>query len=227
MNHPRRSSAFAVIFDFDGIIIDSETPEYEAHRSIFEECGVPLSIDEWCDQVGIWTSNSAWWFDRLRERAAEAPDHSTFEANKRRRFRELVKMEPLPGILRLIDDLSTGGVRLAIASSAPDRWVRRAIGELGLLSTFHTIVTGNEVERVKPAPDVYLEAARRLMLAPHRAVAVEDSSPGLAAARAAGMRTVVIPHRLTERQDLSRADLRARDARELTVETLRALIDRA
>lgn len=226
MRHPRRTSAFAVVFDFDGIIIDSETPEYESHRLVFEACGIPLPVDEWYGQVGMWTANSTWWFDRLRERAAEPPDHATFEASKRQRFRELVKMEPLPGISRLIDELAAAGVRLAIASSAPDRWVRRAVGELGLLSHFHTIVTDSEVDRVKPSPDVYLEAARRLMLPPHRAVAIEDSCPGLAAARAAGMRTVVIPHSLTERQDLSGADFRVNDASELTVEILRALVDR-
>lgn len=228
MSHPLYPSAkaFAVIFDFDGVIIDSETPEYESHRSIFEECGVVLNVDEWCGQVGLWTSNSAWWFDQLRGRAAEPPDHATFEARKRRRFLELVRMEPLPGIERLIEGLSAARVRLAIASSAPDRWVRRAIGELGLLSQFDTIVTGNEVDRVKPEPDVYLEAARRLMLPPGRAIAIEDSAPGLAAARAAGMRTVVIPHHLTERQDLTGADLRVQDASELTVERLRALVDR-
>ena len=228
MSHPLYPSAkpFAVIFDFDGIIIDSETPEYESHRSIFEECGAALSVDEWCGQVGMWTANSAWWFERLRERAAEPPDHATFEASKQQRFRALVKMEPLPGIERLLEQLSGARVRLAIASSAPDRWVRRAVRELGLHAHFDTIVTGNEVDRVKPEPDVYLEAARRLMVPPRRAVAIEDSAPGLAAARAAGMRSVVIPHHLTERQDLSGADLRAQDASELTVEALRALVDR-
>ena len=216
--------SLAVIFDFDGVILDSETPEYEAHRSIFEEHGLDLTIEEWCERVGLWPSDSAGWFDRLSARSGRPPDRAAFLADTSRRFNELVRMVPMPGVRNLLDELSGAGVPLAIASAAPDRWVGRAIDAIGIRSYFQAIVTGNEVSRVKPAPDVYLEAARRLDVRPHRAIAVEDSSPGLAAAKAAGMRTIVIPHPLTERHDLSAADLRVRHAGQVTLEVLHALV---
>ena len=95
-----------------------------------------------------------------------------------------------------------------------------AVERLGIRPLFDAVVTGDEVARRKPAPDVYLEAARRLGADPARSVAIEDSAPGIAAARAAGMKAVAIPHWLTERHDLTDADLTVAHAGELTLERL-------
>jgi HAD superfamily hydrolase (TIGR01509 family) len=215
----------AVVFDFDGIVLDSETPEFEAHRQIFERCGVELTAEEWCGQIGLWSEGSGdAWFARLRERAgAAAPDRAAFNAEKRRLFDALVPLEPMRGIRTLLDALTEVGVPAALATSSPAGWVLTALDRLDLGGRFRAVVTGTDVARRKPAPDVYLEAARRLGAAPAAAVAIEDSGPGLAAARAAGMRTVVIPHRLTAGHDLAGADLRIAHAGELTVERLDAL----
>ena len=113
----------------------------------------------------------------------------------------------------------------AIASSAPARWVIGAVERLGIGPLFGAIVTGDQVAHRKPAPDVYLEAALRLGVEPRWCVAVEDSSPGIAAARAAGMKAIAIPHWLTERHDLSAADLTVAHAGELTVDRLATLFD--
>jgi beta-phosphoglucomutase-like phosphatase (HAD superfamily) len=104
--------------------------------------------------------------------------------------------------------------------------VERGAGSLGIRPFFRAIVSGEDVRRRKPAPDVYLEAARRLGVDPTRTVAVEDSGPGIAAARAAGMRVVAIPHWLTAKHDLSGADLRVSHAGELTMARLEALLPR-
>ena len=114
---------------------------------------------------------------------------------------------------------------IAIASSSPARWVVPAAERIGVRSLFGAIVTGDEVALRKPAPDVYLEAARRLGVDPARSIAIEDSAPGLAAARAAGMKTVAIPHWLTERHDLSGADLIVAHAGELTLARLATLFE--
>jgi beta-phosphoglucomutase-like phosphatase (HAD superfamily) len=100
----------------------------------------------------------------------------------------------------------------------------RATERLGLRALFGAIVTGDEVARRKPAPDLYLEAARRLGADPARSIAIEDSGPGVAAARAAGMKTIAIPHWLTERHDLAAADLRVAHAGELTLSRLMELL---
>jgi len=215
----------AVVFDFDGIVLDSETSEFESHRRIYERCGVALTTDEWCDQIGLWAEgHDERWFLQLRERSAHAPDRAEYHAEKRRIFDEVVPGAPMRGIRELLTELAAAGVPSAIASTSPSSWVVPEAERIGVRSLFGAIVSGDQVARRKPAPDVYLEAARRLGVDPARSIAIEDSGPGIAAARAAGMKTVAIPHPLTERHDLSGADLRVAHAGELTLARLALLL---
>ena len=217
---------FAVIFDFDGTILDSETPEFESHRRFFAEHGVLLTEYEWCTTVGIAQPAEHWW-RWLCARAAAPPTFDVFRQTTLRYFREHVRMEPMPGIAALVGALVAAGVPRAIASAASDRWVRGAIADLGLEPSFDAIVTADDVRRGKPAPDVYLEAARQLDIAPGQCVAVEDSGPGVAAACAAGMRVVAIPHAVNRTHDFSGAHFHASTAAELTLETIRRLVTSA
>jgi HAD superfamily hydrolase (TIGR01509 family) len=223
LSDPRPAPPFAAIFDFDGVILDSETPEYESYRLTFASYGAVLAFEEWTGSVGIWRPGID-WYERLCERADPFPDRGTFDSARREHFLATVRMEPLPGIVTLLDELRMSQVATAIASSASSRWVQRAVRELGLLDRFDAIVTGDEVAHLKPAPDVYLAAASRLGVDPARAVAIEDSATGLVAAKAAGLATVVIPHWLTAGHDLSGADLKVANAGELSVERLAALV---
>ena len=216
----------AVVFDFDGVIIDSETAEYESHRRLYERSGAALTPDEWCDQIGTWAEGEEHrWCLRLVELTGVAHDFAAFKAEQHQSFREIVPREPMRGIRELLEALAQAQVPLAIASTAPARWVVPAVADLGLAGYFRAIVTADDVRRRKPAPDVYLEAARRLGADPARAVAIEDSGPGIASATAAGMKTIAIPHWLTESHDLAAAMLQVAHAGELTVEVLEQLID--
>ncbi len=143
---------------------------------------------------------------------------------RRRLFEDMVPAGPMRGVSDLLAALRAAGIPAGIASSAPARWVVGAVERLGIRSAFAAVVTGDEVERRKPAPDVYLEAARRLGVDPAKAIAIEDSSTGLAAARAAGMTAIAIPHWLTASHDLSGADLTVAHAGELTLDQLDALL---
>jgi HAD superfamily hydrolase (TIGR01509 family) len=215
----------AVVFDFDGVVLDSETPEFESHRRIYERCGVTLTPDDWCHQIGIYAEeHEDAWFVLLCERAAQPPDKQEYEAERRRWFTGLVPREPMAGVRALLESVRAAGIATAIASTAPARWVVPAAARIGVAELFDAIVTADDVRRRKPAPDVYLEAARRVGADPRRSVAIEDSAPGIASARAAGMKTVAIPHWLTERHDLSAADLRVSRASDLTLERLLALV---
>ncbi|OFW28688.1 MAG: hypothetical protein A3H97_14800 [Acidobacteria bacterium RIFCSPLOWO2_02_FULL_65_29] len=219
------SQVAAVVFDFDGVVLDSETPEFESHRRIYERCGVALTVDEWCNKIGVWAEgDDDRWAMQLRERCTSAPEPEAYHAEKRRVFLEILPREPMRGIRELLETLTAAGVLAAIASTSPARWVVPAVEGLGLRPTFGAIVTGDEVARRKPAPDVYLEAARRLGVDPTRSIAIEDSGPGITAAKAAGMKAIAIPHWLTERHDLRAADLRVTHAGELTLDRLAALV---
>jgi len=217
----------AVVFDFDGVLIDSESPGFESHRRIYEQCGAALTVEEWCGQIGTYVEGEEeGWYLRLCERTTRSPARAVYEAERRRLFEALVPREPMRGIRELLAELDSAGVPLAIASTAPARWVVTAAERIGVRAVFRAIVTGDEVARRKPAPGVYLEAARRLGVDPSKTIAIEDSAPGIASARAAGMPTVAIPHWLTELHDLSGADLRVAHAGELSLARLATLVQK-
>ena len=210
---------FAVVFDFDGLIVDSETPEFEAHRQIFAEHGVELTAEEWCGEVGIWSATRN-WFEKLGEITGRAVDPVALHEEKRRRFWQVIKMEPLPGVRALLDELDAAAVPLALASSSEAWWIHRAAVQLDVARYFRVIVTGDDVTHRKPNPEGYLLAASRLGIAPAGCVAIEDSQHGLAAAKAAGMKAIAIPNWLTAGHDLAAADLRVASATELNAEVL-------
>ena len=216
----------AVVLDFDGVILDSESAEFEAHRQIFARFGATLTVDEWTSQIGTWTEGQdRRWHERLRMVSAAAPDLEAFQAEKSRRFTELLSTHPMPGIEALLDELERADVPVAIASTSPARWVVSAAARVGIGARVRTIVSANDVVRRKPAPDVYLEAVRRLSAEPARSVAVEDSAPGVQSALAAGLKTVAIPHHLTDGHDLAGAHLRVASAIQLTLHALEALVE--
>ena len=215
----------AVIFDFDGVILDSETPAYESHRRVYEQCGVQLTPAEWCLQIGTWSAGLGdRWHKTLCERSARPLDRATFEHERQRIFQELVPREPMRGILELIGALEAAGIPRAIASSGPARWVLTAVDDLGLAPRFGVVITGDDVVERKPAPDAYLAAVRLLGVDAARSIAIEDSGPGIVAARVAGLKAIAIPHWLTATHDLSGADLHAAHAGELTLARLATLL---
>jgi putative hydrolase of the HAD superfamily len=216
----------SVIFDFDGIVLDSETPEFESHRRIYERCGTTLTVDEWCGVIGTWSEgHDERWMTELAQRSPAAPSREDYRAERSRVFAEIVPRQPMRGIQDLVAQLIAARVPIAIASSAPAKWVVPAVESIGLARAFGTIVTGDAVARRKPAPDVYLEAARRLGVDPVRSIAIEDSGPGVTAALAAGMKVVAIPHWLTKRHDLAGASLIVAHAGELSLARLDALLN--
>jgi putative hydrolase of the HAD superfamily len=215
----------AVVFDFDGVIIDSETPEYEAYRTLFEQAGSQLPVDEWTSQVGIWADDQDLvWHQRLCGRCRTPPTLEYFRLEKRRLFGERLPLLAMSGIEELLDALVAESIPIGIASSSPARWVMSVAARLGIAGRIQAIVTADDVAKRKPEPDVYLEALRRLGVRPACTVAIEDSGPGIAAALAAGLKTVVIPHWLTDRHDLTAAHLRVSSAADMTVSRLRALV---
>lgn len=195
----------AVIFDFDGLIVDTEMPEFRSWSEEFTRHGAELELEWWLGIVGRYDDSFS-PLDRLEELIGNL-DVEEVERRRRRRHLELVEAErPLPGVRERIREAAGGGYRLGIASSSRRAWVVGHLERLGLRDPFEAIVGRDDVGgRSKPAPDVYLEVCARLRCEPPEAVAIEDSTHGVAAATAAGLRVIAVPNRITRQTDLTEA----------------------
>jgi HAD superfamily hydrolase (TIGR01509 family) len=190
-DHAARVPA-AVIFDNDGLTLDTEQAWTRAETALYARHGVTFTIGHKRDMLGTSRSTSAARMERhlgLRGRGGQLVDD----------LHALVMVEleagapPMPGIVELVEALRADGVPLGLASNSPSDFVARALAASGLDGAFDVIVTADRVDRAKPAPDVYLAAARALDADPADCVALEDSETGVAAARAAGMVVIGVP----------------------------------
>lgn len=185
---------FSVIFDLDGTLVDSEPNYYEAGRRTLAEYGVPdLTWAEHERYVGISTRETiADW--RVRY-GLEAPV-SELLAVKNRRYLELARAgtRVYPEMRTFVELLAGAGVPMAVASGSSLPAIEAVLSGTGLDAYLRTVVSADEVAHGKPAPDVFLEAARRLGAGPADCVVLEDAAPGAAAAHAAGMRCIAIPY---------------------------------
>uniref|UniRef100_A0AAU2ACA1 HAD family phosphatase n=1 Tax=Streptomyces sp. NBC_00093 TaxID=2975649 RepID=A0AAU2ACA1_9ACTN len=191
----------AVIFDLDGTLVDSEPNYYEASRQTLAAYGVTGFT--WADQeksVGISTRETVTlWRERY---GLDAPVEELL-AEKNRRYLELARADTpvYPEMRKFVELLAGEGVPMAVASGSALRAIEAILAGTGLDACLRTVVSSDEVACGKPAPDVFLEAARRLGVAPADCVVVEDAAPGAAAARAAGMRCVAIPYLAAQADD--------------------------
>jgi HAD superfamily hydrolase (TIGR01509 family) len=214
----------AVVFDFDGLIVDTEWSIYEMAAATFAGFGIELEVPVWATIVGL--ADASDWWSVLCEAQGWRIDRDEWWRRYRamdRSFRD--GLPALPGVAELLGALEEAGVPRGIASSSDREWIEGHLGRLGLLDRFDTIAGVDRTGGVgKPAPDVYLLACTDLGAEPSRAVAIEDSGHGLAAAKAAGMAAVAIPSRITRHTDLSAADLTVGSLAELAVADLEALV---
>jgi len=217
----------ALVFDFDGLILDTEGPVFTAWQEEFVAHGCPpLSMEEWSAEIG--TVGGLDLVAIIRERATRPFDVEVMQARRRGRRDELLERESvLPGVTDWLDEADALGLGLAIASSSPREWVEPHLERLGLRARFGPVVCFGPGIAGKPAPDTYRRACAALGVAPTNAVAIEDSPHGVAAAKAAGLRCIAVPHAITERLDLSHADLRLDSLATTTLHDALARIDRA
>ena len=198
----------AIIFDFDGLIVDTEQPIYDAYRAVFREAGVPLTLDVWAGVIGG-TGHRDALFDYLEAQLGREVDREAMRGEARARSRRITDSAPAqPGAPELIAQAKDAGLALAVASSSSRLWVSGHLDRLGLLSAFDVLCSRDDVERTKPRPDLYLLALERLGVEARDAFAIEDSPNGVTAAKAAGLRCVAAPNALTARMPLDHADLR-------------------
>jgi len=195
---------WGVIFDMDGLLVDSEPIQARSFNIVLARYGIHLADCDFEELVGQTTEEN---FRTLKKRFSLPETVEELLAAKEEAYRELVPREllPRPGAPELVAELAEAGVKLAIASSSPCVDVRLCLDAVGLAERFPTVVTADDVEHAKPAPDLYLLASDRLGLSTDRCVAFEDSGSGVVAATAAGIRCFAVPHIFTKHHDFSRA----------------------
>ena len=191
---PDAGSIEAVVFDMDGVLVDTEHLWDEVREELTDEWGGRYTPEAQQAMMGM---SSHEWSRYLHETVGlrEPPEVINAEVVRRMLARYATDLPVIPGAVETVDVLAAAGFRLALASSSNRELIDAVLRELELTGLFEVTVSSEEVARGKPAPDVYLEAARRLGVPPGRCVAVEDSASGICAARAAGMRVIAYPNR--------------------------------
>ena len=210
-----------IVFDFDGLILDTEVPVYDAWQELYGEHGHALPFEQWAQCIG-----TADTFDPcvdLAERVGRVLNAESLRTRHRAMTDALIAAQNvLPGVVELLDEARAMGVAVGVASSSSRGWVEGHLYRLGLLDRFQAIRCAGDVPRVKPDPALYRAVLDATGVRASDAVALEDSPNGVMAAKRAGMACVAVPNALTARLDLSAADLRLASLAEVSLATLLA-----
>jgi HAD superfamily hydrolase (TIGR01509 family) len=210
----------AVIFDFDGLIVDTEEPIFRVWQRIYQEHGHELPLEQWLKIIG---GNSAAFDPRrdLGQRTGEEINKRDLDALERLYYREATAMQDLlPGVRRYLDDARRLGLKTAIASSSGRQWIDEHLERMGIAKLFDAIICRDDVTAIKPDPELYLTAVGRLEVQVREAIALEDSTNGIRAAKAAGLFCIAVPNAMTVSMNLSQADLQLSSLDEMPLEEL-------
>ncbi|MBC8163108.1 MAG: HAD-IA family hydrolase [Roseiflexaceae bacterium] len=216
----------ALIFDFDGLIFDTETPDYETWSGLYREHGFELAHERWITGVGTHGGFDAGveLAELLDGRAGAAALRSTFSE----RYRARCHSAPLlPGVADLLAAARATGLPAAVASSSNRAWVEGWLAHHGLREHFVCVRTRDDVARVKPAPDLFLSAAACLGVPADQCLVFEDSPNGMRAAAAAGIRCVAVPIAINADVELPPVALRMRSLAELPLAEIIARVEAA
>jgi HAD superfamily hydrolase (TIGR01509 family) len=195
----------AILLDFDGTMLETESSSYGSWRELLDEHGYELTPETWSAAVG--TIGGVDPLELLEEHLGTEVDRDALEARANRRHHQLLEEELLrPGIEQLVDEARDRGLHVAVVTSASERWVRGHLARLNLYDDIEVVAANGDPDRAKPDPLLYREAAELLGVDPAAAVAVEDSPNGVKAARAAGMQVIAFPNPITAAMNLGEAD---------------------
>ena len=196
----------AIVFDFDGVVLDTETPLYSSWQEMYSRYGVHLDLELFATYIG-----GAEYFDfhaDLEKQTGLTFDRQSLMDERRAMYREHVAGNTvLPGVKDYLSEARGRGFRIGLASNSDIGWVGSNLRELGLFDNFDVLKTRDDVVNVKPDPEIYLAALHDLKTDPQRAIAIEDSASGVASAKAAGIFTVAVPNPITKYHNLDAADV--------------------
>lgn len=214
----------AIIFDFDGLILETEGPSYTSWKAVYQSFGISLPFSTWSTIIG--TTQGP--FDPLVELQKQVQDHVDWEGVELQRQADeqaLIEAQPVqPGAEQYLQDARRLGLKIGLASSSSGNWVLGHLRRLGLDSYFDCIRTKDDVEWVKPNPELYFSVLACLGVRSNEAIALEDSPNGIRAARQAGVFCVAVPNLLTRRLNLDQANMQLNSLADLPLEQLLAKV---
>ncbi len=209
----------ALIFDFDGLILDTESPVYQSWQEIYQSYGCSLSLSKWLTCIG--TADAFDPCANLEDQLQVSVNRDVIHEIRRERVSELMEAQSiLPGVRDRISEAEKLGLKLAVASSSPRSWVVDHLSRFELETHFSTIKCAEDVENVKPDPALFLESLEDLNVGRQEAVVLEDSLNGVVAAKRAGIFCVAVPNALTQYLSLDLADLKVSSLAELSIKRL-------
>lgn len=209
----------ALIFDFDGLILDTETPDFESWRQTFADFDRELSLAVWSDYIGTTTFNP---YEYLESLLGHPVDRRAVHKKRKAIDNELIAQQTiLPGVVAYLDEAKALGLRIGLASSSDHGWVDAHLTRLGLLDRFETICCADDVGgRPKPNPAVYRMAIERLGIMAEEGLALEDSPNGLQAGKGAGLWVTAVPNQMTQHLNFEQADFKMSSLTEMRLEAL-------
>jgi HAD superfamily hydrolase (TIGR01509 family) len=187
----------AIIFDFDGLILDTESPLHTSWMEVFAHYGLVVTQEEWASLLGA-SADVPEAYELLEAHLGRPLDRKRIHEQRMARELQLLDEEDvLPGVRELIHEAKTASFGLAVASSSDRAWVEGLLTRHDLIQSFDTIVCAEDVAQTKPAPDLFLKALKQLHVEAHEAIIFEDSEHGVSAAKAAGIFCVAVPNKVT------------------------------
>lgn len=210
----------ALVFDFDGLILETEGPVYRSWLELYQSYGFPLPFSTWATLIG--TSHGP--FDpylELERLVGRELDWEVLTPSRRAREFELIETQPvLPGVKQCLRDARRLGLKVGLASSSSCGWVSGHLKRLGLLGYFDILRARDDVQHTKPDPELYLSVLAEMGISGREAIALEDSPNGIRAAKDAGMFCVAVPNPLTSQLSMEEADLCVSSLAEMSLEEM-------
>ncbi|HOW60325.1 MAG TPA: HAD family phosphatase [Candidatus Moranbacteria bacterium] len=204
----------AILFDLDGVIIDSEPLHFEAHKKVLEKYKIKLSLEDYM-RFGVAKGDNI-LYEKMSEKFGMPINKSEISQRKKQAYWEILdkKGELMPEILEILQNFSKK-YDLAIVSSGVKASVEHVLDKFNVRKYFEVVITGEDVEKIKPFPDVYSKALEKLERSKEECIAIEDSQTGIEAAKNAGLKCIAIPNEFTKNHDFSQADIILSSAKEL------------
>jgi putative hydrolase of the HAD superfamily len=216
----KRMKAF--IFDFDGTILDTETPWFDVFAEIAQTYGTTLTLDVWSKCVG---TSDDYYYEFLARESGQEIDIEGILKIKHEKHKVLMDKQPLrEGVLEYIKAAKENGLKLAVASSSSYEWVAGNLKKFGLAEYFDAVLTSDHVINIKPDPELYIKAMETLGVTASEAFAFEDSPNGTRAAKAAGLPCVIVPNSVTNELIFDEYDLKISSMAEMPFQELFSFI---